>query len=389
MNYKHWNKAMVCWILAVLTFVAAMNVLVDPYGYFSYQSGDYADISSADVNDFLRELKAEHIVHFGKEYDAFLLGGSKAGAFRPEKLQELDGYRYYNLFEVHGNFTEYEVMTNFLMKYANPKKIVIALSGSEVNQISRDQNDLHDRIPAVVSGKPKILEIADLLFKDVSVSFQELKERGFSPPAYEGPTEGERDLSRYYPRMQDDAAWESYTKTSVLATYDKDLKQLFKKNPKSEYYQEILDSLRRIKKICDKNDTQLQIIVTPSFFTRYKGYDSTYYRDYLSDISRITDFWDFSGYNDITLNPYNFYDRTHFYYEVADLMIDTISGKDSYPGFGIHVSRENAAEYVAGRKAEYTARKQEYKKTGTVKLQGMGDESCLVRRNTEGISGSF
>lgn len=380
MRYRRWNVAFLCWVLAVLLFVAAMNYFVDPYGYFSYQSGDYARIYSASTSYFSRELKAEHVLHFAEDYDAFLLGGSKAGAFRAEKLQEMDGYRYYNMFQIHGNFYEYELMVKFLMAHADPKKIMITLSGGEVNSLLQDQESLSTKLPAVVTGGSKALEILDFLFKDVGESFAKFKARGFSTASYEGPTGGERDLSSYYPRTKDDAAWEQFTKKSVLGSFQNEIKRLFTRDKRSKYYQENLDALQRIKDLCDAHGTKLLVVVVPSFFSKYQSYDSTYYRDYLEDIARITDFWDFSGYNEITLNPYNFYDGTHFYYETADLIIDTIDGADSYPGFGQYVTRETAAEYVAGRQAQYEALRQEYQDTGTIRLQGMEDESCLVRR---------
>ena len=135
--------------------------------------------------------------------------------------------------------------------------------------------------------------------------------------------------------------------------------------------------------MCDSSGVELMVIVAPSFISEMGKFESSYFRTYLNEIALITDYWDFSGFHDIDLNPYNFYNDGHFYYEVADLVIDTITGKDSYPGFGYYVTRENAAQHLAEREADYARLQEEYLETGTIRLLGQEDESCLVKSETE------
>ena len=124
---------------------------------------------------------------------------------------------------------------------------------------------------------------------------------------------------------------------------------------------------------------ELLVIVSPAFIGDLSIFESIYYWEFLVDISMITDYWDFSGYHDIDMNPYNFYNEGHFYYEIADLVIDTINGTDSYPGFGVYVTKDNVIEHVEQRAADYERLQQEYLETGTIQLQGMEDASCLLK----------
>lgn len=103
MTTKKWCIRFLLFIVAALIFIMATNFIVDPYGYFRSQSGDCYEL---DENDYLRELKAEHIKHFPDKYDAYLVGGSKAGALLTDHLSELDGYNYYNCWVMSGNFQD-------------------------------------------------------------------------------------------------------------------------------------------------------------------------------------------------------------------------------------------------------------------------------------------
>ena len=378
MKFKKWNIAFLGLVFAVLIAVACANYFVDPFGYFAFQSGDYDKIDfPVDTTYMQRELKLEHVLHFSDNYDAYLLGGSKAGTYRPEKLQELDGYRYYNLYETGGSFYEYYLETKFLIENASPQKIIINISGGEVRFLLRDQKDVTYKLPAVLTGESKLLEIFDFLSKDIGESFSRLKERLTETKYYELTSTGERNLSRYYERVEKD--WESFTQKYVLADFDAHMKTLFTKPRRAAYLDESLEYLRQIKNMCDQNGVELMVLVSPSFIGEMSEHESTYYREFLVDMALITDYWDFSGYHDIDMNPYNFYNEGHFYYEIADLVIDTINGTDSYPGFGVYVTKDNVIEHVEQRAADYERLQQEYLETGTIQLQGMEDASCLLK----------
>lgn len=379
MKFKKWNIAFLGLICGVLAMVAAINYFVDPFGYFAFRSGDYEAIDfPVDTTYFQRGLKTNHVLNFSEDYDAYLIGGSKAGSYQAETLQELDGYRYYNLYETGGSFYEYELATEFLIKYANPKKIVLNISGGEVRFLKRDQEDMSYRIPAVMTGESQLQEFLDFLFLDISESFDRLKERMGGKEYFELTSTGQRNLTKYYQAIAED--WDTYTQKQVLADFDAHMKTLFTTNQADKYYDECLDYMKSIKKICDANGVELLVIVAPSFIGEMSEHDSTYYREYLQRLAWITDYWDFSGYHEINLNPYNYYNEGHFYYEMTELIVDTINGTDSYPGFGFYVTKDNVAEHMADRQADYDLLKQEYKETGTIQLQGREDQSCLVKQ---------
>ncbi|MGN0242780.1 MAG: hypothetical protein ACI4CT_01825 [Lachnospiraceae bacterium] len=377
MTVKKWCCAIL--VVVGLTFfgIGMSNYYIDPFGYFTFRSGNYDDIDfPADTTYYQRFLKIKHVQKFHAQYDAYLIGGSKAGSFLPETLQELDGYRYYNMYEIGGNFYEYEQTVNYLLEHASPKKIVLSISGGEVRFYRRDSTDLTYEFPAVMTGEPEWKEYLKFLFLDPHKSMDRWTERQMGEQVSELQPDGSRNLQKYYENRERNP--KRFTKKHVTKPLAQHLERLFTTNSERKYYQDCLDSLKRIKAMCENADVELLVMVAPSFIGEMSEHDTTYYRDYLLNMATITDYWDFSGYHDINLNPYNFYNEGHFYYEVGDLMIRTIAGKDAYPGFGTYVTRYNVAQHIAERTSDYERLKEEYEKDGSVPLPGEDSPSNLI-----------
>ncbi|MDO4345099.1 MAG: hypothetical protein Q4C50_09885 [Eubacteriales bacterium] len=378
MQYKKWCFGILGVIAAVVLFIAGMNYFVDPFGYFTFQSGDYNDVDFKilDTQHYQRVLKLQHVLHFKDQYDAYILGGSKTGAFCTEKLQEMDGYRYYNMYEFQGTLPEYEMLVEFLLENAAPKKIIVNFSGAEVHRIVNNNESVVMQNPALLTGESQIGEYLDFLMKDVRSSFEVLADqvKNGKPETVHNYTGGERNLDALYNSRRGNT---QMTAGNVLRNYESRLERIFADTNQAKYSAECLEVLQNIKSMCDENGVELMVWFAPTFITGTMDYEGTAYREYLRKVAAITDFWDFGGYNDITMNPYNFFDWGHCYYEVADLVIDTVAGKDSYEGFGYHVTPENVNEYLKERQAQFEKLKQEYLETGTVALGSMEDESWI------------
>ena len=383
---KKWSISIFALVLIVMVGIAAINYIVDPFGYFVFQSGNFNDLKTdVDKTYCIREFKANHIRYFGNNYDAFLIGGSKAGSYRPEKLKELDGLNYYNMFVIGGSMYEYWLDTSYVLKHAHPKKIILSISGGEVNKEIWDQKDMTFYIPALFTGKSRTKEKFDFLLKDVKKSYDLIQHRTSEKVHDEIATGGElvaqgnRDLTHYYESIKEDA--ERFVRRYVLEFYKIHMETLFKTNLKSDHIDTTINYLKDIKGMCDAAGVELIVIVAPSFIGELAEFESTYYRDFLAEIALTTPYWDFSGYNELNLNPYNYYNEGHFLYEMADLVIDTMNGKKSYPGFGEYVTRENAIAHIDARQADYDRLKALYEKEGPdALLQGQEDSSCLLNR---------
>lgn len=376
MTTKKWCIRFLCLILAALVAIMGINYVVDPYGYFRSQSGDCYDL---DENDYLRELKAEHIKHFSDNYDAYLIGGSKAGALRTEKLKELDGYNYYNCWVMSGNFQDYEAYTKYIVENTNAKKILLQISTTEIKQFDRESRGAIYETPAMLSGESKAKEYMSFLFKNLKLSFEELTDHSTRYPCLET---GERNLAKYYNYFNENKGTDEYYKFLMKKKVDEFYKTLVNgTKDRSSVTSQCIASLKRMKKMCDKNNVEFQVFVGSVFAGQMIGYEGDSFYNFLQEVVQVAgDVWCFNTYNDVAMNYYNYYDIAHYYYEVGDLMIDTMAGKPcKYAGFGVLLNKDNVGAHIAERR-EYLAQWKSYYEThGTLPFQDLDDASLIPK----------
>lgn len=372
MTAKKWSISFVIIIIIILLGIAILNVIVDPYDYFDGIDGINSNIHD---NSYIRVFKANHIKKFGNNYDAYLIGGSKGGCYQSEKLKELDGYNYYNTFITCGNFEEYYIFSKFIIENTDAKKIILNLSGFEC--LFDVRTGLKQETPAILTGKSEIAEFISFLFKNPKLSIDEIRHSNATDRQND---DGSRNLATYYKNRSENP--EKYVNEKVIYDLDKDLKMMFEKFSTRTFssFPNDINYLRKIVNLCKENNVELLVINSPTPLTSRQDFESEVYLNFLAQVAQVTDFWDFTSYNDINLNPYNFYDDAHAFYEVNELVIDTIKGTNSYEGFGKYVTKDNVYEYLQERRTDFYKLQKEYKETGTVKLGGYKDSSNLVKK---------
>lgn len=398
---KKWVITFVILMVCVLVFIGSVNYFVDPYGYFRFQGGNYFELND---DYYTRVLKAERIKNYSDEYDAYIIGGSKASGIRADNMKEIDGYNYYNSYIQSGNFEEYEKYINYIIENdSDVKKILLHLSSIEVKEYSRQNLGDTYVTPAQVNGTSKVKEVFKMLFKNLKVSVEEIEkiaDKKTNPVSYPELPSGERNLGKYYDAVTLDKEW--FKQRYVMKDYDESLYSLFNEQPEqSDNMRLCLEALRRIKSVCDANGVELSVVFGPSFITEMAVFDGPQFWNYYGEVVNIVgDVWDFSDYNDIMLNPYNFYNNLHFFYDVGDLMLATMKSNEAqyesddtvFGHFGYHVYSDKSecesdsselavtvTDYINRRENEYNILRQEYISTGTVKLKEYDDKSNIVK----------
>ncbi len=384
MNAKKWTLGFVFLIILCLLFIAGANFFIDPYGYFSARKGENYTM---DEEDYLREQKAEHIKYHADDYDAYLVGGSKAGALHSDKLSEIDGYRYYNCWLLSGNFEDYYNYSKYIIETAHPKKILLHISTSEIAQFDREaKGDIYE-VPAVMSGESKIAEVVKFLFKNLSVSFDTITNTEKTYPVL--PT-GERNLTKYYEYYNAHHDTTQYYDYLMKAQVDPYLPRLINgTKDKADLVNSNLEYLKEIKRLCDKNDVELQVFLSTLFIGEMVGYEGNSFYNWLSQMVEITGgLWCFNNYNDLVFNPFNYYNARHYYFEMGDLMIERMSGKTTgYPDFGVYLTRDNIADEIALRKKKTDEIREYYKETGTIPLSDFDDPNNIAK-DPENLTGN-
>ncbi len=384
MKAKKWTVLFVSLIVLCLLFIMGANYIIDPFGYFRAQSGD---CNTLNERYYLREIKAQHLKKHSDQYDAYLIGGSKAGALRTSKLKELDGYNYYNAWELSGNFQDYYYYSKYIIENCHPKKILLHISTSEIKRYNRESvGDIYE-IPAEITGSSKTAEVFEFLFKNLSASVDEIKLRNDKTdiiyPCY---STGERNLEKYY----------DVYKSNKPGYYDFLFKEqvdeylpFITNGPKDKSYpvEHSIADLKTIKKLCDDNGVEFQIIIGSVFLGEQIYYEGPSYYSFLEQIVQITGgVWSFNTYNDIMKNPFNYYNAYHYLYETGDLMIDNITGKKKTKDFGVYLTMDNVAAHIEQRKQQYQEIKDYYIANNQLPYQSYDDESNYMKTEKDNFT---
>lgn len=374
-NTKQWIAAFFIILAVGIGIFMATNFFVDPTGYFSVERG--AD--EVDANGYTRAAKSKYIKKHADEYDAVVLGGSKSGVLSTELLSEYTGKNYYNFYFAYGCFADFLTYTQYLIETAGVEEITLHLSSIEVQKYNReDTNEIYE-VPAVVNGNflDKALETLNYLCRNITSSIEYLMEgQDELEKGMDSLITGERNYSYPYSLMEED--WDAYVDEYVLPRYQQNLRPLFERDPSVPAIEQNIEAMRQIKEICDENGVTLKVVIGPTFLAEIYKFEGEAYYDYLRELVKITDIWDFSGFIPENLNPYNFVNEGHYNNTVADLIVNIMYGKAEREGFGVVLTQDNIEEYLEERKADYERLKAEYEETGTVALYGLEDESYIA-----------
>ena len=379
MKGKRWVLLFLLIVFAGIGAYMALCWFVNPLGYFTNEKGlDYFD-----NEEYARKIKITYLYEHPDEVEAVTIGGSKSGSVDPSVMEELTGLKYYNFYMNVGNFADYVRYATFMAEKCRIKEITLVLSGFETEGYDRTEKGNAYRPAAILSGNPfKLLtERLSYLMTDLYTTASELKDLGSynilkADCIYDGMRNRRSSLVAFKKNP------DKVANGPVMGKKEKQLKMLFSESASSQTAREDnLEAMRQIKSVCEENGVNLRVIVGPSFILDKCRYECSEYYDYFEDLVRICgEVWDFSDYNAINMNPYNFYDRSHCTKEVSTLMLRTALSKEpfeGYKGFGQLLNADNVHEAMKERKAQYEHYKEEYERTGDVTLGTMEDDSFI------------
>ena len=375
MKSKRWICIFLSLFFAGIAAFMGLNYTLDPLDYFTVSKNK----TSYDTNSYARAIKSEYLSRHPEEFDAVVIGGSKAGVLSTELLSEYTGKNYYNFYFNCGNFSDYEKYITFLIKNVGISEVTLHLSSFETQYYTKEGDGSYVfEVPAILTGNPwsRLTEICNYLMTDIKTTFQETKNKQEGSYSTDDLATGERIWGKAIESMAKDP--DAFVKNHVTNSFESRMKKFFRQEA-SRYtaFDDNIAALKRIKALCDENQVTLKVVIGASFLTERCAYECYRYYDYLRQIVEITDVWDFSDYNDVNRNPYNFINYKHFDNAVADLMVNTMYGRETKEGFGIYLTKENIDEYLDQRILDYRALKEEFETTGTIELLGMEDDSYI------------
>jgi hypothetical protein len=357
-------------VLAIVFIIAVNYFFLDAYGYFSdLPYGQSGNSRAAAINAKIRYIRKNPDLYTG-----FIVGGSRTGVLDPALVSKYTGLSFYNLCFSEGDEGIYEDVINFLVENTQVKQIILQLNGQEISQstISPKYYALDLSMLSLVS------ELKMNLLSDCTRNLLNfvLRRQVFVPTIQKN---GMLDaIEKYSPEERVSLG---FVEKNVLPYFQDNYRGIFtdKFEDNFPFLDFVPDSLERIKRKCLLHDVKLVIIVAPTAVEVLAHIESPVYYGFLQSVSRIGDFYNFSGFSKYNFNPYNFVDHAHYRREMGDKMLDIIFNKDppTDDDWGLLLTPDNINEYLDRRKETYAALKAMYEKSGTMMLGAITDDSFI------------
>lgn len=304
-------------------------MLLDPYNVFHAQK-----LVDNGVEPNKNYIKPLNVMKHPDRYDSLLFGSSRVGFLDVERMN--DGV-YYDMMASEGLPAEHvKTLRSLIKRGFIPKNVIVGVDDISyfVDPASHDNILYRKMFPWDGPATEKLGFF--LRYMDPITNIQSLE------------TISDHDIS--------DRGWSDRLLTT--GTENLDIEADF--NPDNlkpywaDYYmprEEAFDDIRELKALCDEYDIKLTVFTNPVFGHTYMKDIQNGYLVFLERLAEITDYYNFSGFNDMTLDTANYYENSHYTRAIGDKMIDamfydTVDERLLSQGFGYYVTSENVGELM-------------------------------------------
>lgn len=326
---KFLGKLVLFLVLSAL-LVIPINVYVDPYNIF------HADcIRDNGVEPNKNYIKTRFVLEHRDEYDSYLFGSSRAGFIDVSKLPE---GKWYNLSYSEGLPREqYETLKTLIAHGEIPKQVYLSVDNiSYLVDPAYHEGQLYRKAFPYEGGFWEKLRFYGA-YLDTITTLESLQVIG----EHREDTKGLRE--RMYSTGCEDLDLDViFDETSVKPYW-------------ADYYEprieEAVEDIGLIKDLCDEYGIELTVFTNPLYITTYERAVDKGYLDFLERLAAVTPFYNFSSYNEISMNSRYYFETSHYTPEAAAIMMGIIeNGGDEHAmraqGFGYYVTEENLDDFM-------------------------------------------
>ncbi len=314
--------------LATFCIYPLTNVCLDKYGLFQTPVNGCVRVFNEPNKNF---LKARFIRNNPEAFDSFLFGSSRAGKIDVQRIP--DG-RYYNMSYSEGLPGEHlENIKLFLRSGVKIRNIAIGLDDFSFQMDPAEHSNQPMRLAHYGTRYNPRSWLAHywyyLFLKIRLVDFRQSLEKegielfltGASRSSDEYEANIDKDLETYV----------HLPKFSVPHSY------------KGDRSEETIAEIREIVEIARENGVHLKVFINPVHHVTYLDKDFEAFLNFKKMLAEVTDFYDFSGLNSITMDNANFYETSHYRQKIGDLLVEHLflGREPAQDGFGRLVTKEN------------------------------------------------
>jgi len=326
---KQFSLLFLCLTLFPVYLIVGYNIWNDTSGLFS------TDFSMLRPEPSQHFIKMRYLLENPDKYDAYCFGSSRVGNIDLKKIS--DGHRYYNMTYSAGVPAEWRDDLQLLLHHqVTIRKVLIGLDDLSFREDPAPHKKDLLRIPYQENNVATYLTFLSRMpskpyrFADEDVyhySIFDIYDSG--RPLHDVPDA----------RIEADPEAHRQKVANLAASMDYPSYRQGKQSPYR--IPQALDELQEIKSLCDKNGIELIVFINPHSVHEYELTTSDQFEEFRRGLAKITDYYDFSGFNKVTSNDYYYYEISHYRPMVGDMMIHRIfeMPKESDADFGKYVKR--------------------------------------------------
>ena len=324
----------------VISVIICYNIVIDPFG-----------VIRGNMNNQVTEpnqhyLKTKYILNHPNKYNAFLFGSSRVGKINVSNFKNTT--KWYNMTYSMGEPEEHLIdIKLFLESGVEISKISIG-----IDEISFLQGaELHKNQPLRKPYSDKLFLDYILLNPSYSV-YKAIKEAPsneffsfgvyntiyingvFGPNLKDKYIENNKDTHRKDP-IFDPQKWSKINLYNInTKTYNKITRTI--------------SVLKQIVDLCKNHNIELIIFVNPIYGETYKYAVANGLLNSIEQLSLITDFYDFSGINQLTTEKTNYYEQSHYRPLIGDFIVRELNSINSK----YKVSKNKSNYWLESKKEE-------------------------------------
>ncbi len=343
MNFKKWMTAFLITCVAVCSLYALINALVDPFGIFGDKLLSYSEYS---MTENPRIAKIGYLDRNHEKYDSYVIGCSKSSSIPTEALNKYYNASFYNMIMYGGDLYDIEKTAEYIIKNYTAKNIVVVIGLEEARAFNSEADPTKGNLHAKVDESPALPFYLKYLFLNPEYSKAKL-EAYFNRSYLISPKEVFIPETGTYNKSRRDAAKIPRLDKYLAENPDFTAPTWYNPIPDADLCAE---SLGRIKELCYENGISLTVIASPVYQKELECYKSEEIISYYKKIAEKVDFWNFSGYSDITGEARYFYDSMHFRNCVGEMMLARMFSDNTVfvpDNFGRYITRHNADKALA------------------------------------------
>ncbi len=341
-HYKKWMIGVLLSIAILVGSIVAINVMVDAYGIFrkDFSHQPYALIPNMNY------IKMKFLMENRERFDSFIFGSSRVENIDQSKISN---GRYYNMTYALGLPQEHLANIKYLLqKGVKIRNIIIGIDefSYQVDPAPRRSALMNQPLPAI-SGRKLENFYGEYFFKLKGVIPQLQAYIRHNYTRRNDPIELHMrydmfETGRLFCRSCDDDIEKD---RATHATHFEKPAMYFE----GDYIDDTIAAIRDLAGVCRTHNINLILFISPSQQVAYLNTNLERFARFKKELAGVTGYFDFSGLNSITKDPYYYYEPLHYRPMVGDLMLAVMFGNPELAvprDFGVYVTDANVEAHL-------------------------------------------